>query len=109
MKTTDKTHISVNLYNGDLPKTFEELQVLEIELGKRMSFLNGKSTRAFNTASYHESKGNPGKAMIFMKQRKYLNEEIQKLGTRLAEVQMKLAMFRPKIEMTSPLYFHSSK
>lgn len=89
---------------GLLPEKLEELQILELEIGRRMTYLNGKASRLYSYAAYCQGKGDVKKAVHYIRQRKDVVEEITTLGKRLMEVQTKLTTLTPpKIEVVSPL------
>ena len=95
---------------GSLPDTYENLQILENEVVRRLTYLNGKSVKLYNNAAYCQSKGDAKKALLYMRERKEVVDEITKLGKRLGEVQTKIVtMPRPKIEVASPLIMLQAK
>jgi hypothetical protein len=88
---------------GPLPSTLDELRILEFEIGSRLFYLNRKSIKLYNTASQCQNKGDIKKALLYMRQRKQLLDEISKLSLRRTEVQVGIYSIDPKIEFRSPL------
>jgi hypothetical protein len=90
-------------FGGPLPSSVEDLRILEYEIGRKMSYLNGKSARLYSNASHCQNKGDIKKALLYIRQRKPIVDDISKLSARLSEVQLSIDTIGPKIEVASPL------
>jgi hypothetical protein len=53
---SEKQLFTVSIYGG-LPDSVEPLQILEFEVGRKMSYLNGKATKLHANAQYCQAKG----------------------------------------------------
>jgi hypothetical protein len=88
---------------GPLPSSLEELRILEFEIGSRIFYLNKKSKKLYTNASQCHNKGDIRKALMYIRQRKPMMDEVSKLNLRRTEVQLRIYSIAPKIEVVSPL------
>jgi hypothetical protein len=65
---------------GPAPSTLEELRILEYEIGRKMSYLNGKSKKLYSNASHCQAKGDIRKASMYIRHRKSVVDDISKLS-----------------------------
>ena len=65
--------------------------------------MNRKSIKLYNTASQYQNKDDIKKALLYMRQRKQILDDISKLSLRRHEVQVRIYSIDPKIEFRPPL------
>jgi hypothetical protein len=86
---------------GPLPSSLEDLKILEFEIGSKLFYLNKKSKKLYTTASQYQTKGDIRKALVYIRQRKQIEDEITKLSFRRTEVQTRIYSTDPLVKVSS--------
>lgn len=85
-KYTDNQAMTILIFSS-LPQSNDEKTIMELEIGRRLSYLNEKAEILHKNASNCYKNGDIKKAMLSMQERREVLENITNLYNRLKEIQ----------------------